>query len=527
MQEQLDQALERIKTVEQERDAFKTAAQNEEVARIAAEGRIPLPQTQLGDEFASPPKKRISSGLKKRKINDDGGRMSLSMLEIESSAASEMEIEELTQQVLWEKNRAERAEELVEFLQAECKMRICSCGKTRKTVTVSTQSEPEEPVRRPVVEESEDHDAHDDVDDYIEPPVLRMEPEFQHKTTTPDTSMDASEHHSGDESMRPSEAPRSKKGPRHSTIFCPKEGVFRTVTEQEAMILASQKEAEIVAHRDDTVERHELKAESEQQNEEEYEQPQDHDESQDHLQEHEYEHELEHQERYGQDYIRELELELEQEPPSPVDELARNPRMFARTPSADPPTFALLEKQRASLMSLLNAPHNDVHSNPLPSSFSVPVVEAADYPQGSHRHSQRSSYQDDEYERHRDRDRDSLRHASLESRPQSSATLYSVTTTTTSVPIHSEDRKSSSSFHEKLRTPSTGSSASFDTKNPALTPTMTREQALAKIRERRGRARSAAQGPPSGARKPTSGGPSRIMSAPTGKPSSRMGKSRS
>ncbi|KAI9903175.1 hypothetical protein N3K66_002527 [Trichothecium roseum] len=268
VQEQLDQALERIKTVEQERDAFKTAAQNEEVARIAAEGRIPLPQTQLGDEFASPPKKRISSGLKKRKINDDGGRMSLSMLEIESSAASEMEIEELTQQVLWEKNRAERAEELVEFLQAECKMRICSCGKTRKTVTVSTQSEPEEPVRRRVVEESEDHDAHDDVDDDIEPPVLRMEPEFQHKTTTPDTSMDASEHHSGDESMRPSEAPRSKKGPRHSTIFCPKEGVFRTVTEQEAMILASQKEAEIVAHRDDTVERHELKAESEQNEEE-------------------------------------------------------------------------------------------------------------------------------------------------------------------------------------------------------------------------------------------------------------------
>ena len=35
---------------------------------------------------------------------------------------------------------------------------------------------------------------------------------------------------------------------------------------------------------------------------------------------------------------------------------------------------------------------------------------------------------------------------------------------------------------------------SFDVNNPALTPTMTREQALAQIKERRGRARSGAQG---------------------------------
>ena len=451
--------------------------------------------------------------------------MSLSMLEIESSAASEMEIEELTQQVLWERNRAGRAEELVEFLQAECKMRICSCGKTRKTVTVSTQSEPEEPIMKRIAEEPEEQDEQDDVEDHLEPPVLRMDTEVENKTATPDPVEENSEHQAPEEPLRQPTGPSSKKGPRRSTIFCPKEGVFRTVTEQEAMILEAQKEAEIVAHREDTVEHHEI--EPEQHNHHEYEPSQEHEpDPQDHLQEDDYEHELAHEQRYGQEYIQELELELEQQPPSPIDEeLMRNPRMYARTPSADPPTFAMLGKQRASLMSLLNAPHNDVHSNPLPSSFSVPVVEAADYPQGSHRHSQQSDYPDNEYEQ--ERDGESLRHASLESRPQSSATLYSVTTTTTSVPIHSEDRKSSSSFSDKLRTPSTGSNASFDTKNPALTPTMTREQALAKIRERRGRARSAAQGPPTATKKPATGGPSRNMSAPTGKPSSRLGKSRS
>ncbi|PHH84405.1 hypothetical protein CDD83_1994 [Cordyceps sp. RAO-2017] len=56
-QEQLDDALERVKVAEQERDAFKTAAKNEEVARIAAEGRLPLPKPRdPGDEFASPRK---------------------------------------------------------------------------------------------------------------------------------------------------------------------------------------------------------------------------------------------------------------------------------------------------------------------------------------------------------------------------------------------------------------------------------------------------------------------------------------
>ena len=105
--------------VEQERDAFKTAAKNEEVARIAAEGRMPLPASHdPTDEFASPTKKAPASS--KRQSGPASTRVSLSSWEIMSSASTEMEIEELTTQVLWERQRADRAQEMIEFLQAEC-----------------------------------------------------------------------------------------------------------------------------------------------------------------------------------------------------------------------------------------------------------------------------------------------------------------------------------------------------------------------------------------------------------------------
>ena len=51
---------ENIKLVEQERDALRMIAKNEEIARIAAEGRIPLPVAKEDDEFASPKKERKS-----------------------------------------------------------------------------------------------------------------------------------------------------------------------------------------------------------------------------------------------------------------------------------------------------------------------------------------------------------------------------------------------------------------------------------------------------------------------------------
>ena len=82
VQEELAKMQEQIKLVEQERDALRTIAKNEEVARIAAEGQIPLPISTEDDEFASPKKK---------------SRKSLDL--ITRSAASEEEMEMRRQKV--------------------------------------------------------------------------------------------------------------------------------------------------------------------------------------------------------------------------------------------------------------------------------------------------------------------------------------------------------------------------------------------------------------------------------------------
>lgn len=454
VQEQLDKALEHIKVVEQERDAFKTAAKNEEVARIAAEGRLPLPQSQdASDEFASPAKKKTALTQKQR--GKQLSRVSLSAMEITSSAASEMEIEELTTQVLWERQRAERAQDMLEFLQAECQMRCCHGSKTknarkspdapqkRRRVSVETE-EPEE-----VIIKDEPHSPRE----LSRSSSRNQEPE-QRVEYDPQPEQEIEQQPELELEAEPEpQRVKSRKEPRRSTIFCPKEGIFRTVSEQEAAAIEAQKESEFniepVIYED----------------------------------------------------ADEPRPSTEDEAEDIAGEVEHNPRMFARTPSVDPPAFALLAQERDSLDSLLNAPHDDTISAPLPQIPSVPVVADVHPTQEPQR---------------------SLSREASPPRAHTSTASYTVTTT---VPIRDERGRSSSSLNERLRTPSSCSNASFDMNDPAMTPTMTREQALAKIRERRGRARSAAQPAATPAKKaPIKGGRpiKRDLSAPTSKANGRV-----
>ncbi|RSL72680.1 hypothetical protein CEP54_000623 [Fusarium duplospermum] len=443
VQEQLDQALERIKVVEQERDAYKTAAKNEEVARIAAEGRIPLPPSSNDDdEFASPKKTRESKGP----------RVSLSTMDIVSSAASEAEIEDLTIQLQWERQRAERAHEMIEFLQAECHLRCCACAKSPRR---STTEAPRQKRRSSFGLEGPndklpklDNDVPEAVQRSQTPPRIQ-EPEVQVQVEVEAKGEvqpeEEGEQHQPQTVLTPELAkPKSKKEPRRSTIFCPKEGIFRTVSEQEAEAFEAQRRMEA----EEEAAQQEIQSETE----------------------------------VGTETIVEDVTELG--PPTP-GELEEDRRRYARTPSVDPPAFAMLAQQRTSLLSLLNAPHNEDHSAPIPSVPTMPDTV------------------------------DTL--VSPETRPHTSATFYTVTTTTT-VPVHDDNAHNDSSFSERLRTPSHNSTGTtFDLSNPALTPTMTREQALAKIRERRGRARSMAQGTMTPRRRMVEGVDRRDMSAPTGK----------
>ena len=200
------------------------------------------------------------------------------------------------------------------------------------------------------------------------------------------------------------------RGERRSTIFCPREGIFRTVSQAEA-------------------EEHEAVAEVAE----------------------------------GSGTEDEVSPEAEE-------------REYSRTPSVEPPSISLHAQDRISLLSLLNAPH-DAQADPSPVTFNIPSMpitpctttlttsapHTAPEDPGPSQTTQPPSPTDPE-------------------RPHTAAAFYTVRTTTTTVPVR-ETFRNEEYRDEACRTPSAGSVRAC-----ALTPaTMTRDEALAKIRERRAR----------------------------------------
>ncbi|KAI1206178.1 uncharacterized protein F4807DRAFT_440163 [Annulohypoxylon truncatum] len=435
MQEQLEKALERIAFVEQERDAYKAAAKSEEIARIAAEGRLPLPPEDPDSEFASPKKERVS----------------LSAVDILSSAASEAEIEELTRLWQWEKQRADRAQEHLEFVKAECELRCCSCSKTPR---------PRRSARSSIRQERPKSIAVMDPADLM---ILGQEAgSSEQRTPTqaehPDQEQERQSEPSQpeiieppEESTTPREEPEIKlpKGPRRSTIFVPSEGIFRTVSQQELEAMGKT-------------------------------------------------------------------VESIPEPPTPVDSQPDPPR-YCRTPSVEPPTFALLAQERTSLLSLLNAPHEG-DSQCMPMKIpTIPIARHADLEQDEEEATRSDPEPEAEAEAETEADAQAQMTAAEHDaiRPHTSAAFFTVTKTTT-VPVREDNYRGSHSTNSYRS--SSSEPPSFDVNNPALTPTMTREQALAMIKERRGRARSAAQGLATPKKQMVKGaGERRDLSAPGGR----------
>lgn len=134
VQEELSNMAENIKLVEQERDALRMIAKNEEIARIAAEGQLPLPSSSQDDEFKSPRKASRSSLLPVTVM----------------SAASEEELERLKENLRWERNRAERAQDYADYLEVECHYRCCSCKRAEaKESDPAVSSDPDVELQAP------------------------------------------------------------------------------------------------------------------------------------------------------------------------------------------------------------------------------------------------------------------------------------------------------------------------------------------------------------------------------------------
>ncbi|KAK0706030.1 hypothetical protein B0T26DRAFT_755571 [Lasiosphaeria miniovina] len=468
LQEQLDQALERIKMVEQERDAFKMLAKNEEdVARIAAEGRIPLPPSEPSsegseDDYLASPKKRprVSSA---------------SIVDIKSSATSEAEVEELSRLWQWERQRADRALDLVEFLEVECNMKCCPAAQSfsRSGRRSLTSNGP----RRSRASPLKIADAGDLV-------ILS-------ETYAPAASGVAIEAAAPSPKRSKTEMLREEREqPRRSTIFIPAEGIFRTVSQFEAeTTLKTISPTTAVSPKTMTTA------------------------------------------KIAVDPSSPSAGSPSSDPATPSSDA--NPPVYARTPSVEPPGFAMLAHQRTSLLSLLDAPHQQASR---PMLFNIPTTpgpgldtETRDSSAGEQPDeddasvtplqqqppaaappaSEEQAYDDQEQYQHaghrsepsRTATRAKAPPAAAIARPHTAAACYTIATTTTKVPLRNEnkDPNLAARLMKLQRTPSraggaAGDTPSFDVNNPALTPTMTREQALAQIRERRGRARSVAAG---------------------------------
>jgi hypothetical protein len=191
IQEELANMIDKVKLVEQERDALKTIAKNEEIARIAAEGRIPLPSSKNDDdEFASPRK----------------ASQSLAEVTVKSSAASEEEIEQLRLELAWERKKADRAYKLAQYVQVECQFKCCPCRKSESKgdeyVFVPS------PVAKNTISGETIAETHDQEDDQATPI-----PQERHYAPEAD-----------EEHLIPPPGP----------VFIPAEGVFRSATPEES-----------------------------------------------------------------------------------------------------------------------------------------------------------------------------------------------------------------------------------------------------------------------------------------------------
>ncbi|KAL2117266.1 hypothetical protein VTJ04DRAFT_9434 [Mycothermus thermophilus] len=399
-----------------------------------------------------------------------------------TSTENDIDVEALYE---WEKQRADRAVAQIEFLQAECQLNMCAAAKKHRQKSSSNRSSQR---KRPSMLIS---DAGDSM-------ILR---EGRQPSCEPGASADPTPRQSKTERLKGAR-------PRCSNIYIPADSTNRTLSQTEASAMAAI-------------------------------------------------------------------------PPSPVDPVptgslppvtpTESDPHYRRTPSVEPPDFAVPPKDRTSLMSLLDAP---VRQDPEPV-FNIPTMPAAvvEARQGQETASsvsrlpQSLTAADDEdvtpmhpprcssaasfATNHTDPEADGLSSASIRipyPRPHTTASFYpstadtasassrssssttttatvassattlsgstTIKTTTTKVPLKDEPQDGPTLAQRLLkmqRTPSRPTSRisgdsnedgasevidldkpTFDPNNPAMTPTISREEMLERIRERRVRAKSVA-----------------------------------
>lgn len=129
LQEELDKIRQQLKAIEDERDALKTSLKEEEVARIAAEGKIPLPVSYEPDEFSSPKKKKQERPHVFRDDDDPYAMDDAAKLNVLRAAYKQ------------ELRRRKEADGQIEFMKMECQFRCCPCRLAEKKGTAFVHDE--------------------------------------------------------------------------------------------------------------------------------------------------------------------------------------------------------------------------------------------------------------------------------------------------------------------------------------------------------------------------------------------------
>lgn len=119
LQEEMMKLQERMKVLEEEKDALKTSLKEEEVARIAAEGRIALPIAldDEEDDFMVPVSPKKSP---RKKIADSEDKENI-------MPKRSIEIKVLQEELDQQRRLRHKAEDQVEFMKMECQFLCCSC----------------------------------------------------------------------------------------------------------------------------------------------------------------------------------------------------------------------------------------------------------------------------------------------------------------------------------------------------------------------------------------------------------------
>lgn len=114
LQEELDTQRQQMRIAEEEKETLKICLKGEEVARIAAEGKIALPVLVDGEEFASPKKKRAERRESLKENKDPDVEEDEELMAVQRALDVEMRLRRI-------------AEDQIDFMKMECQFRCCSC----------------------------------------------------------------------------------------------------------------------------------------------------------------------------------------------------------------------------------------------------------------------------------------------------------------------------------------------------------------------------------------------------------------